>query len=318
MSIGLVKTMINSGNKYITVIGGANVDITGFPNDRFVLKDSNPGKVKVSLGGVGRNISENLVKLGMNTKLISVVGDDLYGKKILDECNAIGIDMSDSLILKDTSSSVYLSILDEQRDMNVAISHMDILDKINIDYIKSKSYIINNSKLVVVDTNLSKEVIEYLLTSFEDINFFLDPVSTEKAKKVKDLIGNCHTIKPNRLEAEILANMKINDIDDLKKASEIFLEKGVRKVFISLGKDGVFYNDGKDEGLLSLDNIDVVNATGAGDAFMASIVYSFIKGSGIQESAKYGMAAATLALSHEETINPNMSEKNLIKKMEEI
>jgi pseudouridine kinase len=79
----LGKGYILKQEDYVCVLGGSNMDIVGFPHKNLVLHDSNPGKVKISLGGVGRNIAENLVHLGVSTKLISAIGDDLYGKKIL-------------------------------------------------------------------------------------------------------------------------------------------------------------------------------------------------------------------------------------------
>ena len=83
---------------YAVVIGGVNIDIVGYPYSKLIPQDSNIGGVKLSLGGVGRNIAENLVRLGVDTKLISILGDDIYGKKILDEAkkNRPGYDrMSD-------------------------------------------------------------------------------------------------------------------------------------------------------------------------------------------------------------------------------
>ena len=92
-------------NSYIAIVGGANMDIQGFPYEKFIPRDSNPGKIKVSLGGVGRNIGENLVKLGIETRLLSVIGDDPYGYAILKEAKLIGLDMRDTLVLKGESTS---------------------------------------------------------------------------------------------------------------------------------------------------------------------------------------------------------------------
>ena len=119
------------------VVGGVNVDIIGFPNATLLPRDSNPGRVKISLGGVGRNIAENLVKLGVYTRLISAIGDDIHGHKILDEARLIGLDMQDSLILQEPTST-YMAVLDEKGDMNVAISHMDAIEKISIDFIRQR------------------------------------------------------------------------------------------------------------------------------------------------------------------------------------
>ena len=76
----LGKGYILRKENYVTVIGGSNMDIQGFPNNPLVMKDSNPGKVDISMGGVGRNIAENLSRLDVNTKLISAMGNDLYVK----------------------------------------------------------------------------------------------------------------------------------------------------------------------------------------------------------------------------------------------
>lgn len=312
------KGYILNKKDYVVVIGGANIDITGFPNGELVLSDSNPGKVKMSLGGVGRNIAENLVKMDITTKLITVVGDDIYGNKILDECKLIGIDVDNSMVLKGTSSSTYLSILNEKGDMSVAIAHMDIFDKINIDFIKEKSHIIENAKVVIIDTNLPKDVIEYILTTHKETDFFLDTVSTKKAQKITNLIGYFHTIKPNKIEAEMLLGMEISNLDDLKVAAKKFLNLGVQRIFISLGEKGVFYADNNTSNLIHSPNIEVINATGAGDAFIAGLAYSYINEYNIEKSGKFAMTAAILALSHENTINPNISYENIEKKMEEI
>ncbi|QEK12997.1 winged helix-turn-helix transcriptional regulator [Crassaminicella thermophila] len=304
--------------EYVAVIGGTNIDIQGFPSKPLILNDSNPGKVKISLGGVGRNIAENLVKLGIETKLISAIGDDLYGRKILEECKLSGIDMQHCLTLKDMPSSTYLSILDENRDLKVAISHMDIFNKITIDFIRKKFPILKNSQLVVVDTNISEEILYYLVTNLKEVNFFLDPVSTSKSRKVKDFIGYFHTIKPNKLEAEILSNIKINTRKDLEKVSYYFLNQGVKKVFISLGKEGVFYADENNKNFLSTPKINVVNATGAGDAFMSGLIYSYLNDYSLDASAKFAIGASILALSHENTINPTMSLENIKKQLKEM
>lgn len=305
-------------DSYISVVGGANIDMQGFPNDRLVFHDSNPGKIKISLGGVGRNIAENLVKLGVNTKLISVVGADPYGLKILEEAKSIGLDMEDSLVMKGEATSIYLSMLDESGDMVAAISYMDIYEKLTVDFIKQKMNVIQNSKLCIIDTNIPSEVIEYILMNNNDIDFFLDTVSTAKAKKVKDLIGYFHTIKPNKIEAELLTGIAIKNEDDLKRASEHFLQKGVKRVFISLGDNGVFYNDGYNMNHMKTPKAKVVNSTGAGDAFMAALAYGHFHGMNIDEMTKMAIAASLIAISHEDTINPCMSIESIKLMMKEI
>lgn len=303
---------------YISIVGGTNIDIQGFPSNDLILKDSNPGVVKISLGGVGRNIGENLVKLGIETKLITAIGDDVYGRKILDESRLIHLNMEESLVLKEHATSTYLSILDGGGDMMAAISHMDIIDKVSVDFIKNKKQIIENSKICIIDTNIPKETIEYILTNYKDVDFFLDTVSTTKAKKVQDIIGYFHTIKLNKIEAETLSSIKINNETDLKNAANFFLEKGVKRVFITLGQEGMYYDDGVNSKHIKSPKIKVINATGAGDACLAALAYSHFNNFDIEHSARFSMSAAILALSHENTINPNISLENINKNMKEI
>lgn len=304
--------------KYVVIVGGANIDIQGFPKKKLIHHDSNIGSVQISLGGVGRNIGENLVKLGVDTHLVSIIGDDIYGEKILKSAEAIGLNMEDTLVLSGKNTSNYLSILDEHGDMELAISSMDIYDSMDVEFIKGKGKLIEGSNLCIIDTNIPKEVIEYTVKNFKGVDFFLDTVSTAKTEKIKDLIGYFHTIKPNRLEVEILTGIKIDEYKDLEKAAEILHHRGVERVFITLGEKGVFYSDGKIMNHIKSPPIKIKNATGAGDAFVAALAYGYMNNIPIDEVARLAMAASIVALSHEDTINPNMSINTIKLKMEEM
>ena len=314
----LGKGYILKEDDYICVLGGTNIDIIGLPSKELLSSDSNPGRIKIALGGVGRNIAENLVHLGVPTKLISAVGDDLYGKKIIEHADRIGLDVKNTLVLAQMPTSTYLAILDQNGDMQVAISQMDIIEQISIEFIQTKRQVIENAKICVIDTNIPQEVIHYVLDNFKNTKFFLDTVSSAKAYKVKDKIGAFHTIKPNKLEAELLSDLKIERDQDLIRAAEYFLAQGVKRVFITLGSKGVFYHDGIRHKLIPNPQVKVVNATGAGDAFVAALAFCDFRDYDIEESVRFAMATSILALSHEETINPNISRENVNNKMKEL
>ena len=304
--------------EYVCVVGGANNDLQGFSNGTFKPCDSNPGFIKVSSGGVGRNISENLARMGCRTKLITAIGDDLYGNKIHIEAENTNIDMSDTFVIKGQSTSTYMCILDEYGEMVAAISQMDIYNHLTVDMIKTKKSVIENSRVCVLDTNLREDVINYILNNCRKVDFFVDTVSTTKAMKIKKNIGRFHTLKLNKIEAEMLSDIKINGLEDLPKVVQYFLSKGVSQVFITLAKEGVYYSDGKIMNHLPQPEIKVVNATGAGDAYMAALVFSYLEGYEINFSAKFATAAAILALSHENTINPNINLDAINGKMKEL
>lgn len=313
----LGKGYVVKDNPYVCVIGGSNIDIQGFPKNKLIMHDSNIGQVKISLGGVGRNIAENLARLGVETRLISAVGDDPYGHMILDEARSIGMDMSESLVLKGEQTSTYLSILDETSDMAVAIAHMDSIDRMTPEFIRSKRGLIDNAQLVICDTNLPYDVLETLVNTFRKTDFFLDTVSTAKSAKVKPLIGKFHTIKPNKLEAEILSGITIATEADMEKAARILHDQGVKRVFISLGADGVFVSDEGKAARYQASPVKMINATGAGDAFMAGLACAYTLGKSTKEASYMAMAAAAIALAHEDTINPAMSLEKINEKLKE-
>jgi len=301
---------------YICVVGGSNVDIQGYPTGSLISGDSNPGTVKTSLGGVGRNIAENLTRLGVKTKFLSVVGDDENGKKILDHAKSIDLHMENTLVVKGVNTSTYLCVLDEKRDMNVAISYMDILKNMDIDYIKKNDYIIKNSKFCIIDANVP-EILEYLVTTY-DVPFILDTVSASKAKKIKKLVGYFHTIKPNKMEAEVLSGITINSESDLQKTGQYFLDKGVKNIFITLGSDGVYYKTPEIEGIIVPPNIEMIGATGAGDAFVAGLTYGLFNNIKIEDQIRFAIGASILAISSEETINPNITSSLVEKTIEKL
>jgi pseudouridine kinase len=314
----LGKGYILQKEQYVCVIGGSNVDIQGSPRSLLIARDSNIGTVKISLGGVGRNIAENLVRLGVETRLISVVGDDAYGQKILDDARLIGLNTQDTLVLSGAMSSVYLCILDEMNDMALAINSMDIYDRMTVDFIKSKKHIIENAPLCILDTNIPADVLEYVVTTFKNTVFFLDPVSTSKAHKVRDLIGCFHTVKPNRIEAEVLSGITVSNEADMKKAAGILHGKGVKQVFITLGADGVFYSTPEESGCVRAPETKIINATGAGDAFLAALAFGYMNDMRAGACARLASAASAIALSHENTINPAMSLETLLEKAKEL
>ena len=77
----------------ITVVGGINIDIEGSPFDKLKYQDSNPGKVHMAFGGVGRNITENAARLGGDVAMLSVIGDDQMGIAAVEELKDLGVEM---------------------------------------------------------------------------------------------------------------------------------------------------------------------------------------------------------------------------------
>jgi len=295
----------------VSIIGGITADIEGNPYNQLIQGDSNPGKISMSYGGVGRNITENLARMGASVSFVSVAGDDFAGRGAVRELEDIGVDIKNVRLLQEENTAVYMSILNLMGDMELALCNMDVLERISNGFIDAAFDSIKNSKVIGIDTNLTEETLEYTTKKLKNIPLFLDPVSVTKAERAKNIIGAFHTIKPNRMEAEILSGMTIMSGEELEKAAQWFIDQGVKRVFITLGAGGVFYQDEKESGLLKPNPVEIISATGAGDAFSAAIMYSYLKGFGIKKTAEIGMAAAAIALQSKSAVNRQMSEEML-------
>lgn len=308
MKKGLIKGKgyIIADNQYVSIIGACNIDVAGIPFTKLIEKDSNPGKVSFSMGGVSRNIAENLRRLDVKVELLTVFAGDVHGELLKKSCMDLGIRICNSLNIPNETTATYVYIADSDKDMRLAISDMEIYKNISPSFLESKKEVLEQSKAIVIDTCLELETIEYLLSNI-NVPIFVDLVSIARGMKVKNIIGKFHTIKPNRYEAEMLSDIKINSEKDLMAASDYFIEKGVSQVFISLGADGVYYNNGNEKGLFPPYKSEVVNTTGAGDSFMAGIVYGFLNDYNIIDSAKIASAAASICVSSIETISKTLS-----------
>ncbi len=298
--------MFNSQEPYILVFGASVVDIVGFTNVSYIPLNSNPGCVKMSYGGVCRNIAENMARVGLNTKFISILGNDETGRGMLEHSRKMGYDMEDSLITQNGGTPTYMAILNESGEMVSAVVDMKSINELSYEFIDEKAEIIENAEYVIVDTD-NPDKLEYLLKHYhKKTKFILDPVSAAKANDVKHLIKYFHTIKPNRYEAEQLANIALKDDNALIEAAAIFHAEGVENVFISLDAEGIFYSDGHRRGKVKANSAVVTNVTGAGDAFLAGIGYGFMNGLNTVDTVEFAIGMSLVAIAHEDTIHPDM------------
>lgn len=296
------------------VVGAVNVDIGGVAAAPLVARDSNPGRVHMGLGGVGRNIAHNMVLLGVDTRMITALGEDANARTIAASCAALGIDLSASITVPGAATSTYLYIAGPEGDMALAVSDMEIYSRLTPEAMEARLSLLRGAALVVADANLPGETLAWLAEHCP-APVFCDPVSTVKAEKVRPVLGKLHTLKPNRLEAESLAGVPIRDEKSLRAAADALLSTGLRRVFISLGAAGVLAADHKETRRMACLPGPAVNATGGGDAFMAGLVWATLRGDGLMGCALAGLAAASINLAGPDTINPALSEALLLEKM---
>jgi len=293
---------------FVAVIGGANIDIHGKSNQPLRGKDSNPGSVHTSAGGVARNVAENLARLGVDCRLVSAVGDDQHGQMLLRLSRDAGIDVQHVQEIESLPTSTYLSVLDDTGDMQLAIADMGIIDHLNAERLKPMQAMLQQSALIIIDSNLCDDALAWLTDTFADKPIFADTVSTSKAPRLKTFLSSIHTLKSSTIEAEALTGMDAQTPAQLREIATYLHGQGVKRVFITRGEQGVFYSAGEAQGSQqAAEKREMQNAGGAGDAFLAAIAYAWLENFDLNDSLQFALAAADITLSHAATSSPSLS-----------
>jgi len=298
---------------YILGIGGANIDIISRLKSDAYKADSNPGRVSCSLGGVCRNVIENLARLNIPCKMLTAVGDDLFGRQLIRECEGLGIDMSRVLVSNENPTGTYLAILDKDGELLISSADTRVIENIPLSYFEENKELIANASAIVCDPNLEKQQLLKIKELAKDVRIFIDPTSGSKAKKLIEIKSVFYFMKPNLLELESLSAMCCKSDEDIVKAAASLIKGGVTKLAVSLGKRGCYYCDA-DKGFFKELPIvlDAANVTGAGDAFMAGMIYGYSKGYCDEECIKLALSAGAIAVESEKTINESMSESRIL------
>ncbi|MFU8786639.1 MAG: carbohydrate kinase family protein [Candidatus Izemoplasmataceae bacterium] len=297
--------------KSVIVIGGSNLDLIAQPVEQLVLYDSNPGSIKVSHGGVARNIAENLALLDVDVTLITPLAKDFAGNEIYNFAIKTGIKV---LPIEVEETSKYIAIMDKNNDLYIGISGMSIFEMLTYKDLEQYKNHILKSDIIVLDTNLSDSILNYIFSTFKQ-PIYVDAISTKKAEKLRPYFDRIKGLKMNIYEACYLSNASYNSREDINEIAKYFDSKGVKDTIITLGEAGsVLY---KDNILIYEESIktNVINATGAGDAFFAGIIYALIHN---LEPLKVGTGMAHLNLIDQNTVSKHISSKALARILKEI
>lgn len=294
----------------IAVVGGNNMDISATSRTPLVFGDSNPGFVRTGLGGVGRNIAENLARLGQSVSMITAFGDDAFAERALRQAREVGMDVSDALMVKGEGSCVYICVNNADGDMAVAVNDMALCDRITPEYLSAKMLSVNRAEAVVFDTNLREDTITYL-ANHTDATLFADAVSTKKAPRLTDALSRLYGLKANRLEIELLTGLSLTTDADLSAAAQMLHQKGVRYVLITLGGRGAFASNGIEYALHSPFPGDIVNTTGCGDAFTAAAITAILDGLSVGDVLRRGLAAAAVTARCEQAVSERLTPASL-------
>lgn len=281
----------------VCVIGGANVDITATSGSAFRLQDSNPGKVHISWGGVGRNIAHNLVLLGDEVELLTLFGGGVFAPLIEAACREIGIGTSHCGVAGPGSNSFFVSVNNADGELVGGVADMNATEQMDPAWLEARREVIDGADAVVADANLPEPSLAWLLDHCRK-PLYLDAVSVSKAARIRRAVEMSsrkvfHALKCNALEAGLLAGITTAE-----------------RRYESAGAEGLRVWEGKDYYEFPALPCIVRNATGGGDALLSGIVHAG-PGAPIEKAARYGLLCARCAVESPDAVSEEIKNLNI-------
>lgn len=304
---------MKSFNPEVIVVGGSNIDVKGYSDCDYISRTSNPGKVTDRLGGVARNIAENLGILGAKTALLSAVGEDHYGDELIKETKKEGLDLSRLIRSRKYGTGRYVVLHDESGEMVGAVSDMQVTDEITPDYLDKHRKDIKRADFIALDANPGREAIARLLSITESNDsgrVVVDPVSVEKARKISQFLDRVDIITPNKEEAVSLFSLNEDikySLDELAgKVMNQVKEKSLElSVVLTVGSEGlalVAPGGFRTFAPQLVSGEEIIGTTGTGDTLTAAMLSSLLKGGEMEEALRYGLQAAAEATKTRRTV----------------
>lgn len=286
----------------VIVIGGANVDIKGRSRGAYVPGTSNPGEVTVSAGGVGRNIAENLARLGLGVSLITALGDDANGRFLRKACGQAGVGLPYAITTEEATGT-YLAILDERGEMVSAVSDMRAIDRLSPAHLERAMGELARADFVVADCNIGVACLAWLC-AFAGTRLLIEPVSAQKALKLTQFTRTApvFAITPNTQQLEALAGGDLAGLHAL----------GFANIVVHEGSKGAVVSDGCTATQIAPDGVSAIaDVTGAGDAAVAGLVCGIAEGLSLEKAVRLGQCAAAIKLASAQSVAMELSRDSL-------
>jgi pseudouridine kinase len=294
---------------YVLVIGAAGIDSKGRARVPLTPGSSTPGDVRVSVGGVARNVADNLARLGVAAVLVSAIGAGGSGRRILGNAAEVGINTDYLIISEEYRTSAYLAVLDEVGNLVMSIDDMQVMACLTPQVINQQHDLIKEAEMVFLDSNLSTEAIAALfkITSRYQVRVCADSTSKALAYKLQPYLPQIYMITPNLAEAEILSGHTIDNEEEAIAAARKLVNAGVKIAVITLREAGVVYASTNESGHIPALSTEVIDPTGASHALTATVIFGLLNDISLDEAVRLAASAAALTLACSDTVCVDLS-----------
>ena len=299
--------------KKILVIGSLNMDFVIEVNKMPLPGQTIIGKSFTLVpGGKGANQAYAIGKLGAEVSILGAVGNDEYGKKLLQNLNSVNVNVDNVItISEDNTGCAFINVDDNGENNIVVISGAN--NMITKETIDNNIELIKEADIIVVQLEIPLDVVSYAVKLAKNNNklVILDPAPAV-SNLSDDLLSNVDIIKPNETEIQILSGIEINTNEDILKAARILVDKGVKNVIVSLGGKGSILVTKDNVLSFNAPNVEVVDTTAAGDSFIAALAKSLLEGKTIIEAIQYAHIVSAMVVTKKgaQTSIPSQTEVN--------
>ncbi|MBN2304072.1 MAG: carbohydrate kinase family protein [Anaerolineae bacterium] len=295
----------------VLVIGASGVDIKARSLESLQMGINNEGSVRTSVGGVARNIAENLARLEVPTVLLSAVGEDHAGEFLMARTAAAGVDIEAVLRVSGASTGSYVALQDQSGDVQVAVSDYDVMSSISPAYLQRHRALFAGVAMIVIDASLSPRTLEsvFLWAKRYGVPVCADPTSQKLANKLCKHLPDLYMLAPDAIEAAVLAGVSKSPTQggDAMAIAQRLVSMGATIAIVTLAEQGLVYAGGQGSGHIPAIHTQVVDKTGVGDALTAAVIFGLINQMPLDDAMRLGVSAAAITLRTRETVVPDLS-----------
>ena len=281
--------------KNICVIGSLNMDLVvnvdKMPKPGQTIIGSNFKEVP---GGKGANQAVAMARLNGNVSMIGKVGEDGFGQTLI---NSLKNDKVDTTYIKTTkgATGVALITVDNNAQNSIVVSPGANFE-VKEEDIDNNIEAIKNSDIVVLQLETPLNTIKYALKKSKELNKYTILNPAPALKLDDEIIKNVDLLTPNETELEIISGVSIENEEDIQKAAQIMIEKGVKELIVTLGSKGSLYINKEKSIFKKAYKVEAVDTTAAGDSYTAALAVALSKDKNIEEAMDFASKVGALSV----------------------
>lgn len=283
-------------SKNILVIGSCNQDITikvaELPTKGKTIIGSN---LYYASGGKGANQAVAAAKCGGKVKFLACVGDDSAGKQILHGYAEQGVDTSCIQQIKNANTGTALITVDQHGNNTIAIV-AGANAALTAQVVEANKAVIMAADYVLLQLENPLAAIYEAIAIAHAAGAYV-VLNPAPAQTIEDEIySQLDLITPNEIEAEQLTGITVHDEQSATQAAQVFIDKGVKEVVITLGEKGIYYHGANLQQLFPCFKVEAVDATAAGDTFNGALLAALANNEDMQSALRFAQAASAISV----------------------